>query len=660
MKIASRFGWLFIMIGLLWPAVAPTFGQTPPNRVPHLAYGQSLDVTLVGGATTALWVDVAPGDTFTVNAHSGGRSSTRLNSSPTTEIRPFNWKQNDTTSVYVFTADQPGPYLLTVMGDGVATVSLAQGDTLSIDRGPIAFGDTVTGIASELGVDAYTIDLPADSEFTLRLVSEGRTSLPIVVMPGLRDALQVDRYGDGAYAQHYVIPAELAGSHQILVRMNEGEYTLSIVQGNDLSLDKGTLTPDTPTAGTGTAGKSDRYSFEATPGDVVTFVVDSAAGWDAYSEARAAQGALLGWAGDGSTPGGVYRTFYVNEAGPYYLYVQTDTDYTLTMVQGPYLEGIPSVRAGDMLEVVNTGTNRFVLDAAEGDWVTIQTTASDGLSLNRVTMNDAAEAMVFPIAESRDASQGIYQALFHLQGPAPYFMEIEATSAYTLSVTEGDTLRTDAGEITVGQVVEGSAKVGETIVYTLPTVEAGQTVAVVTSGLSTFRLSDAAGEFVEYFYFNFLSPANPSDDLISYGAYQLDGLCPCELQLGTDQPNYTLEVMPIAPEVFPAAIPLNLGEAVSGDTGDALIVPFTFQADTDGDLAIRLEFDPTQTDGGKLYLEVQAPSEDDDPRYLLIDHSQTETGDGFIVQHYPLYFPGEYTVRIKNLVGPYTLTVTLE
>lgn len=660
MKIASRFGWLFIMIGLLWPAVAPTFGQTPPPKTPHLAYGQSLDVTLEGGATTALWVDVAPGDMFTVNAQSGGRSSIRLNSSPTTEIPPFSWKQNDTTSVYVFTADPPGPYLLTVMGDGAATVALAQGDILSTDHGPIAFGETVTGTASEMGVDAYTIDLPADSEFTLRLVSEGRTSLPILVMPGLRDALQVDRYGDGTYAQHYVIPAELAGPHQILVRMNEGEYTLSVIEGNDLALDKGTLVLDTPTAGTGTAGKSDRYSFEATPGDVVTFVVDSTVGWDAYFEPRAAKGAILEWAGDGSTPGGVYRTFSVTEAGPYYLYVQTDTDYTLTMVQGPYLEGIPSVRAGDMLEVINTGTNRYVLDAAEGDWVTIQTTASDGLSLNRVTMNDAAEAMVFPIAESRDASQGIYQALFHLQRPAPYLIEIEATSAYTLSVTEGDTLRTDAGEIAVGQSVEGSAANGQTIVYTLPSVETGQAVAVVNSGTSGFRLLDADGAHVEYFYFSFLNPDDPSGNLISYAAYQLDGLCPCQLQLVTDQPTYTLEVTPVAPDAFPAAQSLNLGEAVSADTGAALIMAYTFQAHTDGDLAIRLEFDPAQTDGGKLYLEVQAPSEDDDPRYLILDHSQTETGDAYVVQHYPLYFPGEYTLRIKNLVGPYTLTVTLE
>ncbi len=654
MKNLIRIGALLLAMGLIWLAAGASFGQTPPTKTPHLAYGQSLDITLVSVMPTALWLDVAPGDTFTVNVQSSGRSSTRLNVSPTTEILPFNWKQNDTTTIYVFTADPPGPYLLTVMGEGTATVVLAQGDTLSIDRGPIAFGDTVTGTASELGVDAYSIDLPADSDFTLRLVSEGRTSFPILVMPGLRDALQVDRYGDGAYAQYYVIPAELAGPHQILVRMNEGEYTLSVIEGNDLSLDKGTLAPDTPTAGTGTVGKSDRYSFEATPGDVVTFVVDSTAGWDAYFEARAAKGVLLEWAGDGATPNGVFRTFYVNAAGPYQLYVQTDTDYTLTMLQGPYLEGIPSIRAGDSLEVANIGETRYALDAAEGDWVTIQTTARDSLSINRVHLDDSAESMVLPIAERRDASQGIYQALFYLQGPAPYFMEVEATSAYTLSVTEGDTLRTDAGQIAVGQSVEGTAQDGQTLVYTLASVEAGQTIAVLLNDIGSFRLSDDTGQWIDYVYFGFEGPYT------SYAAYQLDGLCPCHLQITPNQPTYRLEIRPVAPEVFPPAQPLNLGEVVSGDTGDALLLPYTFEADTDGDLAIRVEFDPTQTAGNRIYVEVQAPSEDDDPRYLLIDHSQTETGDGFIVQHYPLYFPGEYTLRIKNLVGPYTLTVTLE
>ncbi|MBZ0318531.1 MAG: hypothetical protein K8L91_19110, partial [Anaerolineae bacterium] len=622
-------------------------------KTPHLAYGASLDVTLVGGATTGLWLDVTPGDTFTVNVQSNGRSSTQLNVSPSTEVLPFNWKQNDTTTLYVFTADLPGPYLLTVMGDGAATVSLMQGDTLSADRGPIAFGDTVTGTASEMGVDAYSIDLPADTEFTVRLQSEGRASLPILLLPGLRDALQVDRYGDGTYAQYYIIPAALAGPHQILVRMNEGEYTLTIIEGNDLSVDKGTLAPDTPTAGTGTVGKSDRYSFEATPGDVLTFVVDSTAGWDAYFETRAAKGAILEWAGDGSTPNGVYRTFYVDEAGPYDLYVQTDTDYTLTMVQGPYLEGIPSIRAGDSLEVANIGETRYVLDAAEGDWVTIQTTANDNLSINRVYLNDAADSMVFPIAESRDEAQGRYQALFYLPKPAPYFMEIEATSAYTLSVTEGDTLRTDAGEIAVGQSVEGTAQDGQTLVYTLPSVEAGQTIAVLLNDIRSFRLSDDTGQWIDYVYFGFEGPYT------SYAAYQLDGLCPCHLQITPNQPTYRLEIRPVAPEVFPAAQPLNLGEVVSGDTGDARLLSYTFRADTDGDLAIRVEFDPTQTAGNRIYMEVQVPGEGD-PRYLILDHSQTETGDTSIVQHYPLYFPGEYTLRITNLVGPYTLTVTLE
>lgn len=654
MKNIIRIGAVLLVIRLLWLTSAPTFGQTPPPKTPHLAYGQSLDVTLVTAMPTALWLDVAPGDTFTVNVQSSGGSSTQLNVSPTTEIFPFNWKQNDTTTIYVFTADPPGPYLLTVMGEGAATVSLAQGDTLSTEQGAIAFGDTVTGTASEMGVDAYSIDLPADSDFTLRLVSEGRTSFPILVMPGLRDALQVDRYGDGAYAQYYVIPAELAGPQQILVRMNEGEYTLSVVQGNDLALDKGTLAPDTPTAGTGTVGKSDRYSFEATPGDVVTFVLDSTAGWDAYFETRAAKGAILEWAGDGATPNGVYRTFSINEAGPYYLYVQTDTDYTLTMLQGPYLEGIPSMRAGDSLEVANTGTTRYVLDAAEGDWVTIQTTASDSLSINRVYLNDAADSMVFPTAESRDEAQGIYRALFYLPQPAPYLIEIEAVSAYTLSVTDGDKLRTDGGEIAVGQSVEGTAQIGQTFVYTLPSVEAGQTTAVLLNDIGSFRLLDNRGQYIDYVYFGFEGPDT------SYVAYQLDGLCPCHLQITPNQPNYRLEIRPVAPEVFPAAQPLSLGEAVSGDTGDARLLPYTFQADTDGDLAIRVEFDPTQTAGDRIYLEVQAPSEDDDPRYLLIDHSQTEIGEGYIVQHYPLYFPGEYTLRITNLTGPYTLTVTLE
>lgn len=651
MKNIIRIGALLLVIGLLWLASAPTFGQTPPPKTPHLAYGESLDVALVTAIPTALWLDVAPGETFTVHTTSEGRISAQLNVTPTTEITPSNLKLTDTAGAYVYTADQPGPYLLTLMGKGAVTVSLAQGDTLSVDRGPIAFGDTVSGTGSELLVDAYTIDVPADSEFTLRLVSEGQAYLPIVTIPGLRDARQIDYYGDESFRQYYVVPAELAGSYKILVRMNGGEYTLTVIEGNDLWIDRGTLAPDTPQSHSGTVAKLDRYRFEATLGDVVTFVMDNPAPFETYLETFTAQGRLLTRLASLSTDAGYYQTYFVDETGPYYLYVQADTDYTVTMIEGPYLEGLPSVRTGDSLE--NTGTTRYFLEVAEESWVTIQTTTNVGESMAHIAIWDAAGNGVDPIAESRDEAQGRYQALFYLPKPAPYLMDIMATAAYSLSVTEGDTLRTDAGEIAVGQSVEGTAQEGQMFVYTLPSIEAGQTIAVLLNDIRSFRLSDNTGQWIDYVYFGFEGPYT------SYVAYQLDGLCPCHLQITPNQPNYRVEIRPVGAEVFPPAQPLNLGEAVSGDTGEARLLAYTFQADTDGDLAIRVEFDPTHTAGNRIYMEVQVPGEDE-PRYLILDHDQTETGDAYIVQHFPLYFVGEYTLRIKNLVGPYTLTVTLE
>lgn len=650
MKNLSRIGALLLVMGLLWLSTVPTFGQTPPPKNPHLAYGQSLDVTLVTAIPTALWLDVAPGETFTVSTTSEGRISARLNVTPTTEIAPSNLKLTDTAGAYVYTADQPGPYLLSLMGKGAVTVSLAQGDTLSVDRGPIAFGETVSGSGSELVVDAYTIDVPADSEFTVRLVSEGQAFVPIVTIPGLRDALQIDYYGDESFRQYYVVPAELAGSYKILVRMNGGEYTLTVIEGNDLWIDRGTLTPDTPQSHSGTGGELDRYRFDAALGDVVSFVMDSPAPFETYLETFTAQGRLLKRLASRSTDEGYFQTYFVDETGPYYLYVQADTDYTVTMIEGPYLEDIVSVRTGDSLE--NTGTTRYLLEAAEESWVTIQTTTNVGESMAFIAIWDAAGNGVYPIAESRDEAQGRYQALFYLPKPAPYLMDIEATAAYRLSLTEGDTLRTDAGEIAVGQSVEGTAQDGQMLVYTLPPIEADQTIAVLLNDIRSFRLSDDTGQWIDYVYFGFEGPYT------SYVAYQLDGLCPCHLQITPNQPNYRVEIRPVAPEVFPAAIPLTLGEAVSGDTGAARLLPYTFQADTDGDLAIRVEFDPTQTAGNRIYIEVQVPGEGD-PRHLILDHSQTETGDTYIVQHFPLYFVGAYTVRIQNLHGPYTLTVEL-
>ncbi len=651
MKMPDWLGLLLIMIGLLWLPPAPSMAQTAPTQPPHLTYGASLELTLVSGTPAPLWLDVAPGDTFTVSTLGGGRVNTRINTAPALEITPFNWKQTEEAGAWVYVAEQPGPYLLNLSGEGAATVTLAQGDTLSVDRGPIAIGDTVTGMGSAMQVDAYSIDLPADTAFTLHLRSEGRGALPIVLLPGLRDALQVDRYGDGAYAQYYEIPAELAGPRTVYVRMNDGAYTLSLTAGNVLSLDKGILAADTPGTGLGTVGYSDRYTLPLQQGQVVTFWVR-----DAYLEPRAANGQYLAKVTDGTTNSGYYATYLVDDPGPYFLYVQTDTDYTVRWHNGPFLEGMPSVRVGDTLEIANTGTTKYVLDAQPGAWVTLQTTAADGTSVYRVEADDAAGNGVFPIAEWRDTTQGIYKTLLHLTGPSPYLLEMDATAAYTLSVLEGDSVRLDAGEIALGQQVEAPAEIGQTVFYTLPPVEAGQLIAVIHSGTSGFRMFDADGDTVEYVFFNYLNPGDPH--LISNAIYQLDNRCPCQLQLVVNQPQYTLELSPVEPEAFPPTLPLILGEAVRADTGAALIVPYRFEAVSDGDLAIRLEFDPALTAGDKLYLEIQAPG-DDDPRYLVIDHSLTASGDGFIMQHYPLFFPGHYTLRIKNLHGPYTLTVTL-
>ncbi|GIK64794.1 MAG: hypothetical protein BroJett018_25880 [Chloroflexota bacterium] len=664
MKRASRIGLLVMMVGLLWHSIAPASAQTP--QTPHLVYGQSLELRLVDGTQTYLWLDVTQGDVFTVNVQSNARFAVELYVKPTDTESPLAQRQTDTAGAIVYSPDQPGPYLLSLFGNGPVTVSLIQGDSVTVDRGPIAFGDTVTGTGAALQLDVYSIDLPPNSAFTLRITGEDQDSNPALrVRDPLRDFLVVDfdqyhnplimdHYDNGTYTQYYEFTAEQAGPHQIVVGMDDGEpYTLTLMEGDDLSLDKGSLGLDTPVSNMGTAGKLDRYTVEATPGDVLTFLINPASPRNLTIRTSW----FWAWGDSGWNDGEYFQTTYLNSDGPYYLYVQTDADYTLTMINGPYLQEVPVVHVGDSLEISDPESSTYALDANEGQWITLQTTASEGTNSYRADLDNAAGKPIDPIVDSRDDTKGIYKALFYLHGPAPYFIKIYADADFTLSVVSGDTLRMQAGEIAVGQSVEGSAAVPETVVYTFPTVEAGQAIAVVNSVGSQLSLFDAHAQMVKPIYEN-PNPDDSSDSPTTYAVYQLGGLCPCQLQLTTIEAHYTLQVVPVAPDAFPAAQPLNLGEAVSGDAGTALVLPYTFEATPDGDLAIRLDFDPTLMDGSNPILEVLAPG-DDDPRYRVVDPSQIETGEGYIVQHYPLYFSGEYTLRIMNLHGPYTLTAEL-
>lgn len=651
MKTLYRSVALLLVIGLLGVAAAPGFGQAPPGRIPHLAYGESKEFT-PEWETVALWLDVTPGDRFTVKFRGGLLGDLFVSVMPGNAIMPRSWIQSEPFSGAVYAADYPGPYLLMFWGEGTMTVTLEQGDTLTVDRCTITFGDTVTGSGSATQSDAYSIDLAADSELTLRFEMEERGITPLFLLPSLNDALQFTHYDGRAMWKVYKIPAELAGTHRIFVWVAQGDYTLTVIEGDAMSLHQGRLLPDTPVSGTGTPGIFDRYTFEVTQTGRVTFVSDR----EVDLEPRTPKGGYPELVDFGPLQDDYFHTYRLDFPGTYALYVETEGDYTLRMLHGPYMEGLPTLQIGDSLDVGKEAVVDYVLEAPVGTWITLQTRAADGTSINRVNVLDATGNTVYPIAEREDATCGMYQALIHPEGPAPYLLSMYTDSALTFSILEGDKVRKEAGEIALGQVMEGTADDGQVVFYTLPSVGEGQSVAIVTSGPSEVDLFDSSMKRAKTYYYD--DQVSSGDDVI-HAAYELDGTCPCEFQLRMRLPNYRVEVMPFTSDIFPEPQAIQLGKAVNGDVGDAWRIPYTFEATTDGDLIIELKFDPALTDLANLRIDVLTPA-GAFPQVLIRDDDQTETGDGYIVQHYPLYFPVEYTLQIQNLHGPYTLTVDLQ
>lgn len=653
MKLARRtttpFLFLILVMGLLWMPHTLSFGQTPPTQAPHLAYGDTLSVNL----PARVWLDVSQGDTLTVTITGGEMPMPGLQHAPGQIVAPLSTKQGAGVAAYVYHVEPPGPYLWQISGSGTASVTLERGDTIDVDRGPIAIGDTVTATASEGVADVYSIDLPPDSDITVHLIGPCEDYLNLYV-PGLGIANRLNLDEAERITQYYVIPADLAGPHQILVQCGTNDYILSVVAGNDLWLDQGTLTLDTPISTISTPNYYDRYTLDMQQGDLITVWIKLASDASFRMEAYDATGGFV-WRGENrSTDVGYYRRYWANRAGPYVLYIQTDADYTLWATAGIDIGDAQTVRIGESVEM-SESIETWLVDVPNETWVTLEIQDLEVADPVDVELIDAAGRSITPMVRFRDTD--VYQLAFYLTGPGPYRVNRRdpVDSNFSVTVTEGEHLRLDRGEIEVGQRVEGTAEYGQTLQYTLSQTPSGQMIVVTAGGVSSFSVTDAEGKFVEEVY----SSIHAGDPLIIYAALELDGLCPCSIDLLAEDPDYTLEVALVPEGAFPEAQPLILGEAVSADTGEAWIVPYTFETTTDGDLTVRLDYDATQTDARALLIEVQTSGQYY-PFSLDYDKTLTLTGDDFIEQHYQLDFPDEYTLRIWNLHGPYTLTVDLQ
>lgn len=657
MKLARRtttpFLFLILVMGLLWMPHPPSFGQTPPTQAPHLAYGDTLTVNL----PARVWLDVSQGDTFTASITGDGMGIQTLQNTPTHELPLMSSKEGAGMVAYVYHVEPPGPYLWQINGSATATLTLEHGDTIDVDRGPIAIGDTVIGTASTGVADVYSIDLPPDAEMTVHLVGPCEVYQNLY-LPGLWAANRLNLDDTGRTTQYYVIPADLAGPHQILVQCGTNDYTLSVVAGNDLWLDQGTLTLDTPISTISTPNYFDRYIIDMQQGDVITVWIKLASDASIRMDAYDATGGYM-WRGNGgSTDEGAYRHYWANREGPYALYIQTDADYTLWATAGIDIGDAQTVRIGESV-VMSESIETWLVDVPNETWVTLEIQDLEVADPVDVELIDAAKRSITPMVRFRDTD--VYQLAFYLTGPGPYRVNRRdpVDGDFSVTVIEGEHLRLNKGEITVGQRVEGTAEYGQTLRYSLSEPPPGQSIVVTAGGVSAFTVVDAEGKSVEQAYANYDTDTEPANQLILYAAYQLDGLCPCQIELLAEDPTYTLEVALVPEGAFPEAQPLILGEAVSADTGEALIVPYSFEATSDGDLTVRLDYDATQTDASALLIEVQA-SGAYYPFKLDFDETLTLTGDNFIEQHYRLDFPGEYTLRIRNLHGPYTLTVDLQ
>lgn len=656
-----------LLVGLI--GFAGNFGEFPvtaqddPPPIPTLKIGDTLTSGLE--YTPGILVDAAPGEMFTlVFSNLSQFFATRGWDAADVEVEPLLYKVTPTTAYHVYQFETPGPYLISVIGGGAYTLTVLAGDALSVDRGAVEIGQLVEGEAVLTELDIYRLEVAADTVLTLRLEAPVRSWAWLPQHESEERAVlqQTEVY-------NVVYHLAEAGTVEIAVKVDAGPYTLHILAGDTLTTPMGQLAFDTPVADSITLGTLDVYDIEAEMGDVVTVMIDSAAGFAVANTIRGDNLSFIRTVDDFLTETGYgmvyemgdYRidaetgAYENNEAAPYRIFVQGEGEYTITLLRGRPLGDAQLIALNETVEASQTLSTKavYVLDAPEGTVVSLQTTVAAGESLVSPFMTTAADNFMDSEVRVGDDATGTVTAVYTLVGKGPYWIDFQGAGDFSFTVTEGDLIHQPQGDVLLDEIISGTATADDYFLYDLPQVENGQTVVVYVTGMDGVGLFDGERDLLRTAYFGFLGHRVDYAARTIRSIYVIESDGPYQLQADLAGGEYTLQIVTVGPEAFPAGQPLALNTPLSTETGDALLIPYLVEAEV-GHITVTVETDPNVFSATYLGWNIVGPN---GVRAQWNTATSVFTDEMATVE-FELTAAGTYRLILEYIEGPYTITVT--
>lgn len=366
-----------------------------------------------------------------------------------------------------------GTYELAFSQIGQYTLRITDGDALTVNKGNVFLGVTESDkLGNDIQSAQYTLHADPGQTITVRAsidayAKAGRTlqdtkvllvdanGIPLsyqsVIKPGGGFIYVYQAQGKAPYTLTFT-PERDSGIDQGFYAQQP--YTLRVVGGDDLNVDKGVLSVDTPNASSVDKDTLRRPSYTLPDsfkaGDSVSLSVSrDKAKLFVQGTLTDADNRVITSQAVGTSDKGLIESWQLSGKAPYHFAFNISADYIVTLSKGNLLVTDQGALAGDKPVTATlkapASIAAYSLDGKEGDTISLQVKVG-GSSEVPIDLRDASGAPVFPQAAYFDRGTELY--LVKLTGSAPYRLLFPTgNQSYTVTLSGSDVLSAQFGKL---------------------------------------------------------------------------------------------------------------------------------------------------------------------------------------------------------------------
>jgi hypothetical protein len=458
-------------------------GDALTAQLGALPYGETVENRLEDPLVTAVYtVPGAAGDIISLQLERTGFPE--LTDSNGNFVLIQDQVSSRSSDVYVYQLPDTGPFQLRFTPDQRYKVTLASGNTLIAELGALTI-NRASDLANEdydpVAAEGRRLDAPAVyANYTFEADENSVVTLELTQRGGPLDLLVADANGFYISPEAEVVDRDVAiasyrlsGPGPYMVSFSVGnQYSLLLSEGDRVHYDAGVIPTgtleDPYTNELPEPARIAVHTLDVAPGDLVTIQLENSRRVVA-SELRDGNGKLLEPEFfDFQDNANNISVYILSGSGPYTLSFPVDGEYTAIVNTANLLrvdKGIVPFDSPVEDELNDPGrVATYLVDGKREQTVSIQLQASrrpiDG------EFRDANGRLWLPEIQVTQ-SNALYN-VYVLGGPGPYDITFAADRDYNITVSDGNVLRAELGEIPVGEAVRETLDApAQTAIYTL-------------------------------------------------------------------------------------------------------------------------------------------------------------------------------------------------